>query len=265
MPSKYHISVWRPTRRYTPIKIYNSVTFRPKTYNGTPGPKFTSIELARQWIRESWGDKEHVAIIWGDDHEVLQYHNSWKTVQLLQYGLLTTINPQKRHLSRWNPTNEPNAVRMPLNDFYVMLDMFYGAGLGAQLESLEMRLLTPDFKSPTHTTIKSFYDEPAVLPYDLLGDCILCRSLVELGRLKKGEFKRTLTIGPISAIRYPGPNTSLHLEWNGGYAYYDNFMSRMKIIYEIYTNGVILHITPYRSHNLQGYEYRYSTMVILNK
>lgn len=158
---------------------------------------------------------------------------------------------------RWNPSTGEHSKNLKASTYPSIYKLFFGAGLHTQLLSLEMRILTPTFESlsPTHTIIRSFYDAPAILPYDDLRKRIDDNSH---GKAANACNKCLWTAGPVKCTVFKEWSISYRIEWKGGRMDYCNVMP---ILPEIYEGGIILHIIPTSNPST----HRYATVAIVPK
>ena len=230
--------------------------------SGAPLPQTRTMEIVRQWIRENYEDDVDADIDWPLTETFKYSRDLVKASPLDSNGFVNMRNRYSIGHTRWNPSTGEYAETMDLDDYESLFRTFYGAGLGAQLASLEMRLLTPDFKSPAYTTIKSFYDEPVVLPYGLLGKYIESPTLSADESQSYGDI-HLWTAGPITATGSEWYPSRLTLTCQDRQIDYDDYPAYIHS--ETYENGAVLHITPYVRDGFAHGHNRFATIMFIKK
>lgn len=237
------------------------------------GPPQCSLELVRQWIRDNmeWniGDDVHIHYNGG---RICKYYPDLKSTGFLRDdGCLLVPRPAWDPGHYWNPVTLECDDDLDTNSFTSLIYDFMGAGAITQLMSLELRVMVPTFESlsSSYTIIRSFSDQPVILPYDLLGDE---KSPQDSDPTEDDDEEDNLSLyhrserqwkaGPISLYLC---KSTLILKWGKDkHVPYSDVICNAAVNYRIYQNGIILDIVPDTFGYNKGGQ-RFATVMILNK
>lgn len=207
---------------------------------GRLGQAHCSIELARQWIYENWEEYSSTGILIIDYSIVPVYYRDLASTGMLEDDEYLKLDFGFVGIVRWNlTTNTLDRKDLRPSVIRSLFIKFTGAGLTTRALSLEMRLLTPDFKSleSTYTIIRSFYDAPIILPYELLGKLIDSHDNLSIidGQIANGTHPVDETT--TAAITAPRPPATNRLSWVGPPA--TNIVSKTTTFTRIWSAGPV--------------------------
>lgn len=249
--------------------------FTPIRRDRKIGPSQISLELVRQWIRDNveWRIDDEICIRYGDFGTMCRYYPDLEsTGRLEDDGFVVAVMPGFSNriggVVRWNPSTGEYIGPLKYCLFNLLVYEFGGAGVSAQLDRLKLRMFTPMFTSlsSTHIVLRSFPDRPVILPYYLLGD------VTDINKNMRPSLRLT-----DSNLLWTAGSTRFYLvghnviyiitDSEDGLTAYkcdnDNCIADIRL--QTYQNGIVLHIIPTRSFGHRDVDYRYSTVMIINK